>query len=84
MDSTTQATKIYKIIKKNNRWGTPNYMLSRISLKYSSRISELRKDGHDIYCERVYRNGKATGTFLYFLRDAQPEVKKRRKLFGFI
>ena len=79
-DTTSQATKIYRLIKTNNKHGVANYDLSKISLKYSSRISELRADGHNIYCERVRRNGKATGTFLYYLNDEPmemiPEVKK--------
>lgn len=69
MDSASQATKIYSLIKKNNKHGTPNYKLSHVSLKYSSRISELRRDGHNIYAERVFRKGRATGTWLYYLNE---------------
>lgn len=67
MDSTSQATKIYRTIKKRNRWGVPNYDLARISLKYSSRIAELRKDGHNITAVRQYKDGRATGTWLYYV-----------------
>lgn len=82
MDSTSQATKIYRTIKNNNKRGTPNYVLSGISLKYSSRIAELRRDGHNISAERVYKDGRATGTWLYFLND-EP-VEERKKLFGIL
>ena len=65
MDSSSQSAKILKLIKKRNRYGTPNHELARISLKYSSRIAELRKEGHPIIAERVYNGTRATGTWLY-------------------
>lgn len=80
MDSTTQATQIYRLIKNNNAAGTPNYKLAQLSLKYSSRISELRRDGHDIYCERVFKNGRATSTYLYYLREEQTKPTLKQKL----
>ena len=30
-----------------------NYELAAIALKYTSRVSDLRKAGHDIRCERL-------------------------------
>lgn len=70
-DTLSQSTRIYRLIKKQNGKGTANHELARISLKYSSRIDNLRKDGHNISAERVYRNGRATGTWLYFLNDEE-------------
>ena len=64
-----QGTRILRIIRKNNRFGVPNFVLSRISLKYSSRIAELRKDGHNIYAERVRLNGRATNVWNYYLHE---------------
>lgn len=69
MDSLSQSGKIIRTIRKHTDKGVPNYKLARISLKYSSRIAELRQEGWNIVAERQYaRNGKATGTWLYFLR----------------
>jgi hypothetical protein len=64
----SQGSKIIKLLKKYKR-GVPNYRLSQCALKYTSVISDLRKDGHDIRAERVYNHGKATGTWLYRLVD---------------
>lgn len=37
-------------------------------LRYSARIGDLRKQGYDIFCERVVLpNGRSTGVFKYFL-----------------
>lgn len=69
----TQAESILDLIRRNNAKGTENWKLVEISLKYSSRISELRKDGHDIYSVRTKTNGKPTGTWLYFIREGNPE-----------
>lgn len=64
-----QATRILRAIKKSGSRGVANYELSRISLKYSSRITELRKDGHNIYAERQVVNGRCTGTWKYYLNE---------------
>lgn len=39
-----------------------NYELSRISLKYTSRISDARAQGYNIRCDRITK-----GTFQYTL-----------------
>jgi len=53
---------------KNSRRGVTNWELSKIALKYTSVISELRKDGHNIIAERqLLPNGKASNTWKYFL-----------------
>lgn len=61
----TQEGKILAMIKRPG--GAYNFELSRFALKYTSVISELRKDGHDIVADRQYRKGKATNTWRYRL-----------------
>lgn len=72
MDKNNQATQILRLIKDSGDRGVENYKLSDISLKYSSRISELRKDGYDIRARRIWRDGKASGTFVYYLHTEEP------------
>lgn len=72
----TQANEILELIKRNNSVGTENWKLSEISLKYSSRISELRQKGHDIYATRDKVNGRSTGTWRYFIRVPEPVIEK--------
>lgn len=60
----TQEGKVLAMIKRPG--GAYNFELSRFALKYTSVISELRKDGHSIIAERQYlKNGKASNTFRY-------------------
>lgn len=62
----TQEGKILALIKRPG--GAYNFELSRFALKYTSVISELRKDGHDIVADRQYlKNGKASNTWRYRL-----------------
>lgn len=62
----TQEGKVLSLIKRPQ--GAFNFELSRIALKYTSVISSLRKDGHDIVAERQYlKNGRASNTFKYRL-----------------
>lgn len=63
----TQTEQVLEAIRTKR--GVTNYELAAISLKYSSRISELRKDGYDIRAERVWKDGRATGTFRYYEGD---------------
>ena len=67
----SQSTKILKLIRTYPKFhfgkGVPNYKLSDVSLKYSSRIDELRKDGHNIIAERDYAGKRASNTFRYYL-----------------
>jgi dimeric dUTPase (all-alpha-NTP-PPase superfamily) len=60
----TQAQRILKAVK--NSKGVTNWELSKISLDYTARISELRKDGHNIRCFRDWKNDRATQTFRYY------------------
>lgn len=62
--AATQEGKVLAMIKRPG--GAFNFELSRIALKYTSVISELRKDGHGITAHRQYlKNGRASNTYLY-------------------
>ena len=61
----TQADQILDTIKRQP--GVANHELAHISLKYSSRIAELRRDGYNIIAKREWRQGRATGTYRYWL-----------------
>lgn len=62
----TQEGKVLALIQRPG--GAYNFELSRVALKYTSVISELRKDGHDIIAERQYlKNGRASNTYRYRL-----------------
>jgi hypothetical protein len=62
----TQEGRILALIKRPG--GAYNFELSRFALKYTSVISALRKDGHDIVADRQYlKNGKASNTWRYRL-----------------
>jgi hypothetical protein len=65
----SQEGRILMLLKRNGNKGTPNYQLAKIALNYTMRISELRKDGYNIYAERQYHNGRWTGTWLYYLNE---------------
>lgn len=66
MKGFTQVGKVLAMIKRPQ--GAYNFELSRIALKYTSVISDLRKDGHNIVAERQYlKNGKASNTFKYHI-----------------
>ena len=77
MTKLTQQSSILHALKKNPK-GVPNYKLASYALKYTSVISDLRKDGHDIRAERVYNHGKATGTWLYRLVDEDAPYRGHR------
>lgn len=60
----TQEGKILALIERPG--GAYNFELSRYALKYTSVISELRKDGYDIVADRQYlKNGRASNTWRY-------------------
>lgn len=62
----TQEGRILAMIKRPG--GAYNFELSRFALKYTSVISALRKDGHDIVADRQYlKNGKPSNTWRYRL-----------------
>ena len=76
--ATTQAGRVLEAIRKSGNKGVENWKLSRIALKYTSVISDLRKDGHNIYAERqVLRNGRVSNTYKYFLiEDDDPRLSE--------
>lgn len=51
--------------------GVENYKLASYNLGYRSRITELRQDGYNIYCEQQkLPNGKASGVWRYYLTES--------------
>jgi hypothetical protein len=85
MDTITQSVRILRAIKKSGRKGIENFKLATYSLKYSSRIAELRQDGYNIVAERQWLNGRATGTWRYYLIEETERMrqKNQRKFLGF-
>lgn len=66
LKGVTQAARVLNKIKQPG--GAYNFELSRLALKYTSVISNLRKEGHEIIAERQYlRNGRASNTYKYYL-----------------
>lgn len=66
MKGVTKVGKVLALIKRPG--GAYNFELSRVALKYTSVISSLRKDGHDIVADRQYlKNGRASNTWKYRL-----------------
>lgn len=64
MKGVSQEGKILAMIQRPT--GAYNFELSRVALKYTSVISALRKDGHDIVADRQYlKNGRASNTWKY-------------------
>lgn len=70
MSHLSQTGKVLKMLRKAGKRGVENHKFpeARI-LRYSARIAELRQEGHNIYCERVFIRGKATGIFKYYLTE---------------
>lgn len=66
----SQEQRVLEFLKRRKVIGVKNHEFPNIGiLRYSARLSDLRKKGHHITCERLYKNGKATGTFIYRLTD---------------
>jgi len=71
-----QCRTILTLLKQRGNQGATNAELSRIALKYTSRISDLRDAGHDIRCFQEGNGG--VYRYHYFGR-----VKKgQSRLFG--
>jgi hypothetical protein len=62
----SQEARILKLLKNNRVYGVTNYELARCSLRYSARIYNLRKDGHNILTLQITR-----GTWKYYLLDEE-------------
>ena len=59
---------------KADTFGVTNYELSKLALKYTSVVSDLRKDGHNIICVRdTLPNGRASNTYRYYLSKVKEE-----------
>ena len=75
----SQTARVLKAIKDSGDKGIENYKLAQIALKYSSRIAELRQEGHEIIAVRVYAHGRWTGTWKYHLGKSEQE---KRSIFS--
>lgn len=63
-----QIDRVLSLIERDG--GATNWELSRVALKYTSVISELRKDGYNIVAIRQkLSNGRASNTWRYLLVD---------------
>lgn len=69
--SQSQHSTIIRMLKSAGQTGVPNYKFPQAHiLCYSKRISELRRDGHNIRIERdKLPNGRSTNVLRYFLED---------------
>jgi len=64
----TQEQRVLRALIKADMFGLTNYELSRLALKYTSVVSDLRKEGHNIVCVREkLPNGRASNTYRYYL-----------------
>lgn len=64
----SQEQKILRTLIKADTFGVTNYQLSKLALKYTSVVSDLRKEGHNIVCVRdTLPNGRASNTYRYYL-----------------
>ena len=64
----SQEEKILRTLIKADTFGVTNYQLSKLALKYTSVVSDLRKEGHNIVCVREkLPNGRASNTYRYYL-----------------
>lgn len=63
------------LVRRGNR-GATNVELSRIALKYTSRISDLRDLGHDIRCQKEGSGG------VYRYHHFGQAKKAQSRLFG--
>lgn len=72
----SQEQRIIKMLRKAGNRGIANYEFPKHRiLRLSARLGELRKQGYNIYCERVFLpNGRATNVFKYYLGDENETV----------
>ena len=64
----SQEDRVLRTLIKADTFGVTNYQLSKQALKYTSVVSRLRKDGHNIVCVRErLPNGRASNTYRYYL-----------------
>lgn len=66
--TSKQTVATLELLKRKGKYGASNKELSNISLQYNYKIYELRHDyGYEIHTRRMYRNGKASYTYVYYL-----------------
>ena len=71
------SAQCQQILERLQRGPVSNHALANISLKYTGRISDLRKAGYTIEC---YDQDRASGSSWYRLVPAQPPTQAG--LFG--
>lgn len=77
MDSTSQTSRLLKVLKANKKHGVANYRFPQMGiLRYSARLADLRKEGYSIVAERVYANGRWTGVWNYRLIEEDDYTEK--------
>lgn len=71
MSNLSQHSLILKMLRKAGRKGVPNYKFPQHRiLNYKARLSELRQDGENIYCERQkLKNGRWSNVWQYYLLE---------------
>lgn len=65
----TQSQRILNLLRAAGNEGVPNYKLAEYNLGYRGRITELRHEGYNIYCQRQRINDRSTGVWLYFINE---------------
>lgn len=71
-DRNSTKAQILRLIRDSGERGAENWKLSDVTLGYRGRLSELRKDGYDIRARRIWKEGKASGTYVYYLHVPEP------------
>lgn len=70
----TQEAKILRELKNHRRRGVENWRLAQVGgLNWRARISEMRQDGHIIYCEHQMSHGRYTGVWKYYIAPQEDE-----------
>lgn len=75
----SKLQQILKLLKQTG--GATNFELSRISLNYTRRISDLRRNGHKILAIRqVHHDGSMANTWRYYLQDEPEDLRYKLEL----
>lgn len=68
----TQEGRVLRELKNAGSRGVENWRLSHLALKYTSVVSDLRKEGHNILAIRQpLANGKMSNTWKYYLNEEE-------------
>lgn len=80
----SQTETVLRMLRKRPVHGVRNYEFADTGiLRYSSRICELRRQGYHITSERLFYDGKATGTYVYkIVEPVKPKKDKTLNIDG--